>query len=126
MRALLSEYHGVVKKNGIHWILENTGISQSQLPNLKEHVNPHTGKSTLCWNYLRGECFFGPKCHFASGHVLGNRLPDDFVEDALRGIKPGVDALVQSEKAKGGEKCPFGGNGSGYYGPGGDSNKQRR
>eukprot|EP00956_Cyclotella_meneghiniana_P006571 scaffold8672_cov40-Cyclotella_meneghiniana.AAC.1 len=135
MRLFMTEYHKVVKRHQFHTILQRGGIGQTDLPMLRDYVNPHTGKSTLCWNYLTGECFYGSKCYFVTGHVPGNKLPDAFVEDAIQRLKSGVEGIVASlmeGKPKVGEKRPYGNNSSGgggqggYYGPSGDRGTKRR
>eukprot|EP00956_Cyclotella_meneghiniana_P044501 scaffold320644_cov146-Cyclotella_meneghiniana.AAC.1 len=93
MRLFMTEYHKVVKRHQFHTILQRGGIGQTDLPMLRDYVNPHTGKSTLCWNYLTGECFYGSKCYFVTGHVPGNKLPDAFVEDAIQRLKSGVEGI---------------------------------
>eukprot|EP00956_Cyclotella_meneghiniana_P013398 scaffold19350_cov63-Cyclotella_meneghiniana.AAC.1 len=115
MRLFMAEYHKVVKRHQFHTILQRGGIGQTDLPLLREYTNPHTGKSTLCWNYLTGDCFYGSRCFFAAGHVLGNQLPDAFVEDAIGRLKPGVDGIVASLSEgmpKVGDKRPYGNNAS--------------
>ena len=133
MQMFMQEYHSLVKKHHVNSILQRAGITQFDLPVLREHTNTHTGKSTLCWNYLTGECFYGDACYFAAGHVPGSRLPVEFIEDAMNRLRPGVEAIVKDLKAgkpKDGYKRPYGSTGSGGnpspYGPAGDRANKRR
>ena len=133
MLMFMQEYHSLVKKHHVNSILQRAGITQFDLPVLREHTNSQTGKSTLCWNYLTGECFFGTSCYFAAGHVPGSRLPAEFIDDAINHLKPGVEAIVKdlkNGKPKDGYKRPYGSTGSGGnpspYGPAGDRANKRR
>ena len=128
MKTFMAEYHKLVRKHQINTILERGGKRQEDLPVLKEYINPQTGRSGLCWNFLTGECFYGASCIFGAGHVPGARLPDGFVDDSIKVLKAGVEAIVSSLKQgqpKGGTKRPFT-PGSSYYTPQGDGGKQKR
>ena len=124
---MMTEYHAVVKRHQFGDILKQAGLTHSDMPVLQGYTNS-AGRSSLCWNFLTGVCFYGKNCNFAAGHVVGNHIPDGFIEEAITKIKPGVDGLVKSIKEYGnklGGKRPGAPPRSGYYGPGGDSNKKR-
>lgn len=129
IKTLMAEYHKLVKRHQVNVILSRAGITQNDLPIINQYVN-QSNRSTLCWNHLTGECFFGVGCMFVAGHVPGVNLPDGFVDESVKKLKPGVDAIVKDLKAglpKAGEKRPGAPPGSSYYGPGGgDSSNKRR
>ena len=121
IKTAMSKYHAVVKRHGIQWILQKAGIRLSQLPTL-EGVSDAAGRSLLCWNNITGVCFHGANCKFAPlGHVPGDRLPEAFVDHALRLLQPGIDEVTKEAEAKVGtadNKRPYSAVSSwGHYGP---------
>lgn len=128
IKVAMGRYHSVVRRHGIQWILQKAGVRMDQLPTLEGCADPVTGRSLLCWNNLTGVCFHGDRCKFAPrGHVKGDRLPDAFVDHALKLLMPGIDGVVKDIESRQGNKRPYAAVGSaGHYGPADTNNKSQR
>jgi hypothetical protein len=94
-KLALKKYHDTNKGEiNIVQIMEHAKIQWRDLPTLQGHYNKKTNKCTTCWPHMLGECRFGDKCHFAKYHVPGKRVPDNYADDVLAVIQPGIEAMV--------------------------------
>ena len=76
----------------ISQLAEAAGIKMDDLPRIPDLVNK-MGKNNLCYNHVLGKCMHGAKCRFrlAKGHINGDRLPPQFVQEICGALKTGVD-----------------------------------
>jgi hypothetical protein len=92
LRAALKDFHKKFQgRTYLQEIMAQAGVSWSDMPKLRATTNRETGKDELCWNWLLGTCRFGSKCNFFRSHDNGKNLPDQFVEDVIRVLKPGIE-----------------------------------
>ena len=99
----------VIKKHGysvsIRRALEGVGKTFADLPGLKE-LTGKDGKSAICWSYLLGLCSGSDKCHFKTGHIPKEKLPEEFVKLALAVLAPAMAKYLDEppkKKRKGGK-----------------------
>jgi hypothetical protein len=89
----------------------------SDLPTLPKYCHP-TGKSFLCWNWVLGRCFRGPRCRFARGHLKRanpmKRLPTASPTSSAKGYYISLTSrsaravtAPPRTNAKGGELAPL-------------------
>jgi hypothetical protein len=134
MKAALKHFHDKFKgKVSIQRVMNAASIWWPQMPKWDKYYNRDTNQDELCWNQVIGCCRFGSECKFARSHQDARKLPSDFEDNAIKALKPGVDAMLRDDYKFEDLKAKFqggGGGGSGrggYYGPsGGDYKRPRR
>jgi hypothetical protein len=134
MKASLKHFHEKFKgKVSIQRVMNAAGIWWPQMPKWDRYYNHETNQDELCWNQVIGCCRFGSECKFARSHAEARKLPSDFEDNAIKAMKPGIDAMLKDDYKFEDLKAKFQGGGGGgagrggYYGPsGGDYKRLRR
>ena len=82
------------------------------MPTIDQHVG-NRGENCLCFNHILGHCphMARGRCTFI--HVLGTDLPNGFVVDLCRLVKPGVESIVNDENGDSNNDNNRGGRGGG-------------
>jgi hypothetical protein len=83
------EKHG--KKIGISSLTGAAGISNRQLPYIRQYVEAD-GRNCLCYTHLVGECHWAKECGFI--HVPEKELEDPFVDELVTKLTPGANYMV--------------------------------
>jgi hypothetical protein len=124
LKAAMKDFHKKFQgRTMLQEIMTQAKVGWNEMPRLPALTNRETGKDELCWNWLLGTCRFGSRCNFFRSHDDGRNLPERFVDDVLKVLQPGINAMMDpkyslQEREKRGM----------YYGPAGsgDKKKQRR
>lgn len=77
-------------------LLDEAQMRLGELPKLDSFVDSD-GKNRLCYGHVLGRCRFGKNCNNAESHHEGRSLPNSFVEDLCKAIRPGVEKLMRPE-----------------------------
>ncbi len=99
MDPYLKRYNNYVN---IPEILTASGKRMSDLPTLPQYCHP-TGQSFLCWNGVLGNCFRGPRCRFARGHLKKGESTEAFADSVTNVISKGVLHFINLPLGEGGD-----------------------
>jgi hypothetical protein len=143
IKEALTEFHEKFKgRVSIQRVMNAAGIWWPDMPKWEKHFNKTTNRSELCWDHLIGCCKYGPMCMFGRSHDDVKNIPDEFADNAIKVLKPGIEAMLKDGyryddgkrgfenhgRGAGRERnyFSFGSGGRGYYGPGGGDGKRFR
>ena len=70
-------------------ILDGANIRKHNLPTLAKYTSSN-GKTKLCYHHIMGECPFGRKCHWFTGHAPKSDVTDEFATQLCQVIDPAM------------------------------------
>jgi hypothetical protein len=89
----------------VQQLCEHSGKHMSDLPTLPKYCHP-TGQSFLCWNWVLGRCFRGPRCRFARGHLKKGESIEAFANGISDVISKEVLHFINLPVGEGGDGSP--------------------
>jgi hypothetical protein len=76
-------------------ILDAANKRITDLPTIPDYVV--NGCPTVCWAYILSHCTFH-NCAFKPGHIPWDKIPNNFVEEVVAMLAPGVAQVIQCKE----------------------------